>query len=151
MNGRRVGKVVDLRGSVNLEDRVLSDKDSDILIVGRFLPIVPIIKGGDKKVRWLIVMGVPHRSWRKIDCIIWVLVVRSADIDDIRVCSLESFVEIFETEGIVFPEPVFVSNLNILDIEWFWMSILRSLSTPIRTDWPSAELELIQCLFQERI
>ena len=70
MNIRRVREIDVMCGSIDLEDRIFPDENRDIGIISRLLPVVPEVECIEV-IAWLhVVVRVPHRASRKINCVI---------------------------------------------------------------------------------
>ena len=70
MNVGRIRKVDNVRGCIELEDGVFTDKYSDVLVTSGLLEIVPIVKLTEEKLWLLVMMSIPHTASRYIDCVV---------------------------------------------------------------------------------
>ena len=92
VNAQWVGVIDEAAWRVDLEDGVLADEDRYVLVVGSFLPVVPVVELFEEEGWVLVVVGVPHAAGGDGDIVVQVLVVGRADERDVRVHGFDAVV-----------------------------------------------------------
>jgi len=96
-------------------------------------------------------MTIPHVPIGDPNSVTGVLVVGREDVCDVRILGLQTCIQRRNAGRIVCGEPVFVTELDVVDLKRLWVTVLGALGSPGSVNGSHAEFQLVESFLNDLV